>query len=53
MVGGEGADDLRRDVQAWRTRQRETTVQVFATHGVLHQTDKESTESRVTVLNVR
>lgn len=37
IVGGEGANDLWRNVQAWRTRQREAAVQIFATHSLLYQ----------------
>lgn len=37
VVGCEGADNLWRDVQAWRTGQREAAVQIFATHRLLHQ----------------
>lgn len=37
VVGGEGAEDLWRDVQAWRARQREAAVQILATHSLLHQ----------------
>lgn len=36
-VGGEGADDLWRDIQAWRAGQREAAVQILATHSLLHQ----------------
>lgn len=37
VVGGEGVDDLWRDIQAWRARQREAAVQILATHSLLHQ----------------
>lgn len=36
-VGGEGVDNLWRDVQAWRARQREVAVQISATHSLIHQ----------------
>lgn len=36
VVGGEGAEDLWRYIQAWGARQREAVVQKPATDGVLH-----------------
>lgn len=37
VVGGEGTDDLWRDIHAWRAGQREAAVQIFAAHCLLHQ----------------
>lgn len=37
IVGGEGAEDLWRYIQAWGARQRKTAVQILAINSVLHQ----------------
>lgn len=46
VIGGEGADDLWGDVQAWRARQREVAVQIFAAHSFLHQPVSGRTDSQ-------
>lgn len=52
VVGGEGAEDLWRDVQAWRARQREAAVQILATHSLLHQPVNQCTANQQAEQNV-